>query len=55
VVPGFLRAATTAGGVVAKPNFFDNIYTYAWFVTFAISFVIYFVLMKGELKSKVSN
>jgi nucleobase:cation symporter-1, NCS1 family len=48
VVPGFLRAATTPGGVVANPNFFDSIYTYAWFVTFAISFVIYFALMKGE-------
>lgn len=52
VVPGFLRAATTPGGAVAAPNFFDNIYTYAWFVTFALSFVIYFVLMMGEKESK---
>jgi NCS1 family nucleobase:cation symporter-1 len=52
VVPGFLRAATTPGGAVAAPNFFDNIYTYAWFVTFAISFVVYFVLMMGEKESK---
>src|SRR5437868_14677223 len=52
VVPGFLRAATTPGGTVAAPNFFDNIYTYAWFVTFALSFVIYFVLMMGEKESK---
>jgi NCS1 family nucleobase:cation symporter-1 len=52
VVPGFLRAATTPGGAVAAPNFFDNIYTYAWFVTFAISSVIYFVLMMGEKESK---
>lgn len=46
VVPGFLRAATTPGGQVANPNFFDTLYVYAWFVTFAIGFVLYFVLMK---------
>src|ERR1043165_7943801 len=32
VVPGFFRAATTAGGVVTTPNIFDHLYTYAWFV-----------------------
>jgi nucleobase:cation symporter-1, NCS1 family len=47
VVPGFLRAATTPGGVVANPTFFDALYTYAWFVTFALSFVIYLALMKS--------
>jgi nucleobase:cation symporter-1, NCS1 family len=46
VVPGFIRAATTAGGQVANPNFFDTLYVYAWFVTFAIGFVLYLVLMK---------
>jgi NCS1 family nucleobase:cation symporter-1 len=46
VIPGFLRAATTPGGQVANPNFFDTLYIYAWFVTFAIGFVIYLVLMK---------
>jgi nucleobase:cation symporter-1, NCS1 family len=55
VVPGFLRAATTPGGAVANPNFFDSMYTYAWFVTFAISFVIYFVLMQGERESKTGS
>jgi len=29
----------TPGGVVAQPNLFDTLYTYAWFVTFAIGFV----------------
>ena len=48
VVPGFLRAATTPGGQVANPNFLDTLYTYAWFVTFALGFVIYFVLMKSS-------
>ena len=46
VVPGFLRAATTPGGQVANPNFFDSLYTYAWFVTFALGFGIYYVLMR---------
>ena len=46
VVPGFLRAATTAGGQVADPNLFDTLYIYAWFVTFGIAFVLYYVLMK---------
>jgi nucleobase:cation symporter-1, NCS1 family len=47
VVPGFLRAATTPGGQVANPNFFDTLYIYAWFVTFAIGFVLYLILMKA--------
>jgi NCS1 family nucleobase:cation symporter-1 len=46
VVPGFLRAATTPGGQVADPNVFDMLYIYAWFVTFGIAFVLYYVLMK---------
>jgi NCS1 family nucleobase:cation symporter-1 len=45
VVPGFLRAATTAGGKVENPNAADTIYTYAWFVTFGLAFVIYLALM----------
>jgi nucleobase:cation symporter-1, NCS1 family len=46
VIPGFLRAATTPGGQVQSPNFFDTLYVYAWFVTFTIGFVLYLVLMK---------
>jgi len=51
VVPGFLRAAATPGGQVNDPKFFDSLYTYAWFVTFALGFGIYYVLTrtsKGE-------
>jgi nucleobase:cation symporter-1, NCS1 family len=44
VVPGFIRAATTPGGQVGDQNFFDNLYTYAWFVTFALSFGLYLLL-----------
>ena len=46
VVPGFLRAATTPGGVVANPTILDSLYTYAWFVTFGIAFMLYFILMR---------
>jgi nucleobase:cation symporter-1, NCS1 family len=45
LVPGFLRAALTPGGQVAAPGVFDHLYTYAWFVTFALSFLIYLALM----------
>jgi NCS1 family nucleobase:cation symporter-1 len=55
VVPGFLRAATTPNGAVANPNFFDTIYTYAWFVTFAISFVVYLALMQNERTSQTNK
>jgi NCS1 family nucleobase:cation symporter-1 len=44
VVPGFLRAATTPGGVVANPTFLDSLYTYAWFVTFGLSLVLYLLV-----------
>lgn len=48
VVPGFIRAATTPGGMVANPTFFDSLYSYAWFVTFALSAIIYYTLMRGS-------
>jgi len=47
VVPGFIRAAMTPGGQVSDPGFFDTVYTYAWFVTFILSAVIYLILMKA--------
>jgi NCS1 family nucleobase:cation symporter-1 len=47
VIPGFIRAATTPGGQVADPGMLDRLYTYAWFVTFALSFAFYLILMRG--------
>ena len=44
VIPGFLRAAVTPGGQVANPTFVDALYTYAWFVTFGLSFAAYYAL-----------
>ena len=46
VVPGFVRAALTPGGQVAAPTVWDTLYTYAWFVTFAISLIAYLALMR---------
>jgi len=51
VVPGFIRAATTPGGIVADPNLFDHLYTYAWFVTFFLSFVLYLAVMRRPATS----
>ena len=45
-VPGFLDAAT--GGKIVVPDFFKTLYTYAWFITFAIGFVLYAILMAGH-------
>jgi NCS1 family nucleobase:cation symporter-1 len=49
VIPGFVRAATTPGGVVPNPTLLDSLYTYAWFVTFAGSFCLYLLLMRQIL------
>lgn len=43
-VPGFLAAAGVVDGDAVAPIFHD-LYTYAWFVGFAISAVLYVVLM----------
>ncbi len=51
VVPGFIRAAMTPGGRVPDPNFLDTLYTYAWFVTFILSFVLYLLFMKRKADS----
>ena len=48
VVPGFVRAAMTPGGQVADPTFLDTLYTYAWFVTFTLSFGLYLTFMKRK-------
>ena len=52
VVPGFIRAVSVPGGRVADPNFLDHLYSYAWFVTFASSFVLYLVLMGGSARQE---
>jgi NCS1 family nucleobase:cation symporter-1 len=53
-LPGFLVAIgvlPVAGpndelGMLTVPRFFANLYNYAWFASFGVSFVVYLVLMK---------
>jgi NCS1 family nucleobase:cation symporter-1 len=47
VIPGFLHAATTEGGVVADPNFLDQLYRYGVFVAFGLAAVSYFVMAQS--------
>jgi len=55
VVPGFLRAAVTPGGIVADPSVLDTLYTYAWFVTFVLSGAVYWVLMRFPSPAQISG
>jgi nucleobase:cation symporter-1, NCS1 family len=50
VIPGFVRAAATPGGRVAAPMVWDVLYTYAWFVTFALGFAVYLLLAGSARK-----
>jgi NCS1 family nucleobase:cation symporter-1 len=44
-LPGFLHQVNL---FPSMPAFWNHLYTYAWFVTFFLAFVIYLVLMIGE-------
>jgi NCS1 family nucleobase:cation symporter-1 len=50
-VPGFLHAAT--GGAIEIWEPLKTLYTYAWFVTFAIGFILYWLLMLGHPSLRV--
>jgi NCS1 family nucleobase:cation symporter-1 len=52
VVPGFINAATTEGGVVADPNLFDRFYTYGFGFTFAVAAIVYFALMRAAREAE---
>ena len=51
VLPGFVRAALTPGGRVTNPTLLDSLYTYAWFVTFGLSFVLYLALNRRSQRT----
>jgi NCS1 family nucleobase:cation symporter-1 len=51
VAPGFVRAAATPGGQVSNPTLLDSLYTYAWFVTFGLSFVLYILVSVRRRRS----
>jgi len=46
VVPGFLKAATTAGvaGVFSNPTFIESLYNYGLFFTFGVAAIAYLAL-----------
>ena len=46
VLPGFIHAATTEGGVIADPGFFDQLYRYGVFVAFGLAAVSYVALAR---------
>ena len=48
VLPGFINAATTEGGVVADPNFLDQLYRYGVFVAFGLSAVAYVAMARSQ-------
>jgi nucleobase:cation symporter-1, NCS1 family len=52
VLPGFLHAATTEGGVIADPDFFDQLYRYGVFVAFGLSAVAYVALSRARLAAR---
>ena len=45
VIPGFIEAATTEGGVVTNPGILDRLYTYGFGFTFLVASLVYFALM----------
>jgi NCS1 family nucleobase:cation symporter-1 len=47
VIPGFLVAVGASAADAFSP-FFVNLYSYAWFVTFILSFIIYWVIAKNK-------
>ena len=47
MIPGFLHAATTEGGVVADPNFLDQLYRYGVFVAFGLAAVSYSLMAQA--------
>ena len=48
VIPGFL-VAVGVSNADAFPASLINLYSYAWFVTFIVSFVIYWMIMKKQV------
>jgi NCS1 family nucleobase:cation symporter-1 len=47
VIPGFVHAATTKGGVVADPDFLDQLYRYGVFVAFGLAAISYGLLAQA--------
>ena len=48
VLPGFIHAATTEGGVITDPDFFDQLYRYGVFVAFGLSAMTFVALTRMQ-------
>lgn len=46
VLPGFIHAASTPGGIIAHPDFLDRLYSYGVFLTFSLAALLYWGLAK---------
>jgi cytosine/uracil/thiamine/allantoin permease len=56
-VPGFL-ANVSEGWKASLPPIWSDLYHYAWFISFAVSFAVYLVLMlpqRGRMKTMNSE
>jgi nucleobase:cation symporter-1, NCS1 family len=54
VIPGFLHAATTKGGVVADPSFLDELYRYGVFVAFGLAAISYITLSMASAPARTT-
>src|SRR4051794_5858132 len=54
VLPGFIHAATTEGGVIADPDFFDQLYRYGVFVAFGLSAMTFVTLTRLHAPAPVA-
>ena len=55
-LPGFIKAVYHAGDLGGVPlNFFDHLYVYSYFVTFALGFGLYALLMFGREERLSTN
>ena len=48
LLPGFLAAAATPGGIIPHPDLLDQLYTYGWLFTFAASSIAYVSLRLAQ-------
>lgn len=53
-VPGFLAAVSDRWKATIPP-FWADLYHYAWFISFGVSFAVYLLLMKGAAAATSSN
>ena len=52
LLPGFIDAATTEGGIVADPDFLDELYRYGVFVAFGLAALTYAALMRADIPAR---